>query len=348
MPVNFDDLEPVPVFTDVDRARFESDIQPLHRPAVLKGLARDWPIVAKARESGRALTDYIEAFDPGRPVKAYFASPDIDGRYFYNDDFTGFNFRQRELPLAELLGTLRRHEDDERPPCIYAGAVQLTGRLESLRDTNRHDLLDPDMEQLVSIWIGNRGKTATHWDLPQNIACVVAGERRFTLFPPEQLENLYIGPLDVTLAGQPVSLVDLGEPDFERFPKFEQALDAAQTAVLEPGDAIYVPSMWFHNVENLSRLGVLVNFWWRDAAPHMFTPLFTLFHALLSIRDLPADERKHWQRMFDHYIFREDGDPMPYVPEHARGVFQDMTPERVVALRHFLVHKLGGELRREK
>ena len=346
--MNLDDLKPVPVFADVDRARFESEIQSSHRPAVLKGLARDWPIVAKAKESDRALGDYIEGFDPGRAVKAYFAAPEIDGRYFYNDDLTGFNFRQRELPLAELLGTLRRHSDDDRPPAVYAGAIQLTGRLEALRDSNHHDLLDPDMEQLVSIWIGNRGKTATHWDLPQNIACVVAGKRRFTLFPPDQLENLYIGPLDVTLAGQPISLVDLNDPDLERFPKFEEALRAAQTVVLDPGDAIYVPSMWFHNVENLSRFGVLINFWWRDAAAHMFTPLFTLFHALLSIRDLPADERAHWRRMFDHYIFREDGDPMPHVPEHARGVFRDMTPERVVALRHFLVHKLGGELRRDK
>ena len=77
MPVNFDDLEPVPVFTDVDRARFESDIQPLHRPAVLKGVARDWPIVTKAQESDRALTDYIEAFDPGRAATALrrMASP---------------------------------------------------------------------------------------------------------------------------------------------------------------------------------------------------------------------------------------------------------------------------------
>ena len=346
--MNLDDLQPIPVFTGVDKARFEAEIQPLHKPAILKGLASDWPIVAKASESGRALTDYIERFEPGRPVKAFFASPDVEGRYFYNDDLTGFNFRQRELPLAELLGTLRRHEDDERPPSVYAGAIQLTGRLEALRDANHHALLDEEMEQLVSIWIGNRGKTAIHWDLPQNIACVVAGERRFTLFPPEQLPNLYIGPLDVTLAGQPVSLVDLNEPDLDRFPNFSDALEAAQTAVMEPGDAIYVPSMWFHHVQNMSALGVLLNFWWRDAAPHMFTPLFTMFHALLSIRDLPADEREHWKRMFDFYIFREDGDPMPHVPEHARGVFQDMTPERVVALRNFLVHKLGGELRRDK
>ena len=342
------DFEPIPAFDDVDRSLFENEIQPLHRPAVLRGLGRDWPIVTQAVESDRALADYIEAFEPGRPVKAFFGDPDIGGRFFYNEDLTGFNFRRRELPLAELLGTLRRHESDASPPAVYAGAVQLTGRLEALHEANRHELLDADREQLVSIWIGNRGRTATHWDLPQNIACVVGGQRRFTLFPPEQLANLYIGPVDFTLAGQPVSLVDLHAPDLERYPRFAQALEAAQTALLEPGDAIYVPSMWFHHVENLSTLGVLLNFWWRDSMPHMFTPLFTIYHALLSIRDLPANERECWRRMFDHYIFDADEDPMAHVPEHARGVFQDITPERVVALRNFLVHTLGGELVRKQ
>ena len=45
---------------------------------------------------------------------------------------------------------------------------------------------------------------------------MVAGRRRFTLFPPEQVANLYIGPLDLTPAGQPVSLVDQAQPDLVR------------------------------------------------------------------------------------------------------------------------------------
>ena len=71
-------------------------------------------------------------------------------------------------------------------------------------------------------------------DLPDNLACVVAGRRRVTLFPPAQLENLYIGPLDHTPAGQAVSLVDFHAPDPARFPKFTEALRHARGAVLEP------------------------------------------------------------------------------------------------------------------
>jgi hypothetical protein len=180
--------------------------------------------------------------------------------------------------------------------------------------------------------------------LPQNIACVVAGARRFTLFPPEQLANLYIGPVDFTLAGQPISLVDLHDPDFQRFPQFRKALEHAQTSVLGPGDAIYIPSMWFHHVETLSPLGVLINFWWRDAAPYMFSPLYTLLHGLLSIRELPPEERARWRLMFDHYLFRADGEPMPYVPRQARGFFGDMTAEKIGRVRATLIRGLGGKL----
>ena len=78
-----------------------------------------------------------------------------------------------------------------------------------------------------------------------------AGHRRFTLFPPEQLANLYVGPLDFTPAGQAISLVDFAKPDFARFPRFAQALQAARVAELGPGDAIFIPSMWWHHIESL-------------------------------------------------------------------------------------------------
>jgi hypothetical protein len=123
---------------------------------------------------------------------------------------------------------------------------------------------------------------------------------------------------------------------------------SARVAVLEPGDALYLPSMWFHHVESLDPLGALVNFWWRDAGPHMFTPLFTLLHALLSMRDLPAREREIWRRMFDHYIFSGGDNAMEHVPESARGVYGELTPERIVRLRAHLLHGLGGEPRRTR
>ena len=343
---DFSALAPIRAWENVDAETFRSDIQPSGKPAILKGLVSDWPAVRKSRESSLALVDYLAGFGATHVVRAFFGDPDIKGRFFYGENFQGFNFERRELALGELLGTLVGYLDDPDPPSIYAGAIPLRNELAAIAEQNAVPLLGDDIEKLVSIWIGNRGRTATHWDLAQNIACVACGHRRFTLFPPDQLKNLYMGPLDNTLAGQPISLVDLHEPDFDRYPHFREALANAQSAELEPGDAIYIPSMWFHHVDSLHALGVLINFWWRDSAPYMVTPLLTLMHALLSIRDMPAGERESWRRMFDYYIFQEEGEPMGHVPEHARGFFGEMTPERVGRLRAFLIHSLGGQVPR--
>ncbi|MFX8258165.1 cupin-like domain-containing protein, partial [Acinetobacter baumannii] len=85
-------------------------------------------------------------------------------------------------------------------------------------------------------------------------------------------------------AGQPISLVDLAAPDLARFPRFAEALPHAQVVTLEPGDALFIPSQWWHGVEGLDPINALVNFWWRQTPAFMDTPLNTLMLALLTLR----------------------------------------------------------------
>ena len=40
----------------------------------------------------------------------------------------------------------------------------------------------------------------------------------------------------------------------------------AFSAELQPGDAIFIPSLWWHQVESLSAVNGLVNYWWTDTA----------------------------------------------------------------------------------
>src|SRR5438046_2841198 len=88
-----------------------------------------------------------------------------------------------------------------------------------------------------------RGRASPPAALPHKLASVTAGSRRCTWIPIEQIDNLYIGPIDNKLAGQPISLVDFAQPDFERFPKFREAIAHAEIAELEPGDTLYMPSL---------------------------------------------------------------------------------------------------------
>ena len=292
----------------------------------------DWPLIET-----RDLAGYLGGFDAGRPVNAFAGAAAMGGRFFYSDDLRGFNFERIQLPLADLMAQLAAGGDGY----LYAGAIPTPTHLPGLAEANPMPLLDPARERLSSLWLGNRTITAAHWDLAQNLACVVAGRRRFTLFPPEQVANLYVGPLDHTLAGQPISLVDFDAPDLAAHPRFAEAMEHAVVADLGPGDAIYIPSLWWHHVRSLDDVGALMNFWWRDGPDYMVTPLFTLWHAMLTIRDLPPNERTAWRAFFDHYVFQTGGDPMAHLPVEARGLMAPMTPEIEARLKALLVRPLS-------
>jgi hypothetical protein len=308
-------------------------------PLVLRGLAASWPMVRAALDSAPAADAYLRRFYRDATVTAMLGAPDIDGRFFYNEDLSGFNFYPMRVRLDAILGELRDHFKDDRPPAIYVGSTTVDTCLPGFRTENDVGLGGRDA--LMSIWIGNRTRIAAHYDLPDNLACVAAGHRRFTLFPPDQLSNLYIGPLDFTPAGQSISLVDFARPDFARFPKFAQALEHAQVAELGPGDAIFIPSMWWHHIEALDRFNVLVNYWWRQSPEYMDTPTNALMLSLMSIRDLPPAQRKAWQELFRHYVFEADGATSAHIDDGARRVLAPLDADAARVLRAQLLKKIN-------
>ncbi len=219
------------------------------------------------------------------------------------------------------------------------GSTTIDTCLPGLRADN--DLGFGGYSPLASIWIGNRARISAHHDLPDNLACVAVGHRRFTLFPPDEVANLYIGPMDFTPAGQPISLVDFAQPDFARFPKFADALRRAQVAELGPGDAIFIPSLWWHHIESLDPLNTLVNYWWRQSPSYMDTPVNALLHAIMTVRDLPAEQRKACEALFQHYVFDASEETAAHIPANARKVLAPMTEESVRELRAYLLRRLN-------
>lgn len=334
-------MRPIAEFADVDRERFEREIVAKGEPAVLRGMVGEWPIVRAARDGDAALAEYLRAAASDEPFEAWFGAPEIEGRFSYSDDFSGFNHDRKLATVDQLLELLLRQKGGEKPYSMYAGGIPIRRHLPGLLPAIPVPLLDMGRATLISLWLGNRTRTAAHWDLPQNLACVVAGRRRFTLFPTEQIANLYVGPLDFTLAGQPISLVDIDAPDLEHFPRFAQALDAARTAELGPGDALYIPSLWWHAVASLDELGAMINFWWRDAEPPLLTPLNALYHAVITMKNLPPNELAAWRVMFDHYVFGDHGDPAGHLPEQARGILGRRTPELVARVKKLLIDALS-------
>lgn len=316
-----------------------NDILTSTQPLLLKGLVSEWPLVKAGTRSMNAAIDYLGRFYENATVGAFFGAPHIEGRVFYNEDMSGFNYGRAMLKLDEFLRRIQEHAEGESPPALYVGSTTVDTCLPGFRAENDIDF--GKTKPLASIWMGNRTRIAAHYDLPDNIACNVVGHRRFTLFPPEELANLYPGPIDFTPAGQTISLVDFHHPDFEKYPKFKAALNNAQVAELEPGDAIFIPSMWWHHVEALDSFNVLINYWWRQSPAYMGPPIDVLMHALLTIRDLPEAQREAWYGIFKHYVFEADEETVRHVPEHRRGVLAPMNERMARELRAHLLNNLN-------
>lgn len=334
-----DTLKPVAEVTGIDPRAIPDTLLRSTQPVVIRGLVSHWPVVQAASQSARATSDYMKRFYRDATVGAWLGTPDIDGRFFYNDDFNGFNFRPELLKLNTVLDELERHLDTQKPPAIYVGSTTVDSCLPGFSSENNVDL--GTRQPLMSLWIGNRTRVSAHFDLPDNLACVAAGRRRFTVFPPAELANLYVGPIDLTPAGQAISLVDFANPDWVKFPRFADALKNAQVVDLEAGDAIFIPSMWWHHVESLSNFNVLINYWWRQSPDYMDSPMNTLMLALLSIRDLPKEQRNAWANIFDHYVFKANDETSSHIPEHARRMLGPIDADAARMLRALLLKKLN-------
>lgn len=318
---------PIAEFREVDQNRFEREIRPTGQPAILRDLARDWPVVRAACASDEQAIDYVRRFSHAASFPAIVGEPEIAGRFFYNADLTGFNFTRGQSPLAPFLDRLLRDRDLAHPFAMAMQSVRVPDLLPGFVEENGTALLDP--KTVPRLWIGNAIRVATHFDLMENLGIVVAGQRRFTLFPPDQLPNLYMGPLELTPAGTPVSMVDPASPDLARYPRFAEALHHAQSADIGPGDAIYIPFHWWHAVDSLAPVNMFVNYWWNAARPGLGDPYDALLAALSGLAALPPEQRAAWRTMFDWMVFRTSGDPAAHLPDAARGVLGDLGDEQI-------------------
>lgn len=308
-------------------------------PVVIKDVCAHWPMVEQAKQSDQQALSYLKSLASDSPVRAFSAPAKERGRYFYNAQMNGFNFSQYASNLVALLGQLAQAKTIAEPDSYYMGSTASDYCAPQFNVSN--PLQVTSHHCLKSLWVGNHSQIAAHYDNADNLACVAAGSREFILFPPEQVDNLYIGPLEFTPAGQAVSLVDFAAPDFNRFPRFEQALNSALIAKLAPGDGIFIPALWWHQVSAPGAFNVLVNYWWRQAADHLANPFDALLHSMLAIKDLPTSHKAHWQTFFNHYVFNDDVKLGEHTPDDVKGILGEVDELTARKIRQLLLQKLN-------
>jgi hypothetical protein len=287
-------------------------------PMILRGLCADWPATRAAKHSWKALSDYLRALDSGIVGQAFVGSASIAGRYFYSEDLAGFNFERVNLSLSVAIERMHAAAADPNQSSIYLGSIAADDHVPEFAKENCLAIVPASIRP--RLWLGNASLVSSHYDTFDNIACLVAGRRRFTLYPPEAIGDLYVGPIDFTMAGPPVALAVGSTPGDPRYPKFETIRDKALIAELKPGDALYLPKLWWHQVEATEPLNLLVNYWWDAFSTGTDGPYPTMMLAMIAIAERPAVERAAWRAFFDHYVFRPDGHPLAHLPPEKHGI----------------------------
>jgi hypothetical protein len=216
-----------------------------------------------------------------------------------------------------VLQKLDEQERDGAGSAIYVGSTPVDRWLPGFRAQN--DITLPVPDALASFWLGNRTRVSAHFDFPDNVACVVAGRRRFTLFPPDQVGNLYVGPLDRTPSGQAISLVDFSKPDLDRYPRFAQSARGGAGG----GDGARRRAVRAEHVVAPRRVAVAVQPDGELLVVHVAAGDGRADHGADArhprVRDLPPRQREAWRTLFDHYVFDADESVYAHIPEPGRG-----------------------------
>jgi hypothetical protein len=306
------------------------------KPIVVRGLMDDWPALAAGRASPSALNRYLKSMDRGMPGPVMEAPSSAHGRFGYTADLREFTFSKLQRGVSETLDRIERQLDRPNAPTIAIQMLPLVSHLPDFVQQNPMALL-PQIGPLL--WLGGRVRTQIHNDRDHNLACVIAGRRRFVLFPPDQVANLYIGPMETP---PPLSVVDLEAPDFARFPRFQRALATAQSAELGPGDAVLIPRHWWHHVTSRDPYNAMVNYWWGKRAQGFEDPHDCFLAALLAIKDLSLPERTYWHAMFNAYVFQSEGDAVGHIPPALQGALGKLHS----GLRSALVQRLKASFQK--
>ncbi|MCV2368156.1 cupin-like domain-containing protein [Roseateles oligotrophus] len=311
-------MKPVESCVAADEPELKRRLEQSAQPLLLRGLVRHWPAVHAGRETALGICDYLRRFDQGTEVIATKTRASARGVMGFNEALTDFDFVKARMGLAEFMAHLQAYLPVEGVPSIAAQCAKVSEVIPGFLAENSLNAL-PGV--IPNFWLGNALTVPVHHDHPYNIACVVAGRRRFTLFAPEQVGNLYMGPLEFTPSGAPISVVHPNQPDLERYPRYREALACAQIAEMEPGDALYIPPLWFHQVEALEKVNLLINYWWPVMGePELPSPVASLLQAIKVLNAIPAHQRDAWAAMFEHYVVQRKQDPAAHIPAQMQGV----------------------------
>ncbi|CAL1538086.1 unnamed protein product [Lymnaea stagnalis] len=298
----------ITIIERVSKENFNEIIYPKREPVILRGVdvghcVQKWNL------------DYLACHASQQEVKVHVSSS-------CQMDFLNKNFLYRSLPFQEFLQ--RAFEDVHQSYFIDQNEKYY---LRALGDDPRKDVADisvqfPHLAKDVNIpelferdrffssvfRIASRGvQLWTHYDVMDNLLLQIIGRKRVVLFHPKDVEHLYMN-------GDKSEVLDVENPDLNKYPKFSAA--RPYSGYLEPGDILFIPALWFHNM-TYEDPGVAVNIFWRHLEEKLYDskdpygnhdPLPAqranqiVDRAIKALEELPQEYREFYARRLCHRI----------------------------------------------
>jgi hypothetical protein len=320
------------VVENASKEQFEKELQGIARPIVFRGLFAKHTVLNSMASPAQA-ADFLQSKLLDKHAKMALTRIPFSekSRMFYDEQVKAMNFGVANLAAQQCF---TRMTDASRDADYAVQCVPVEQYMPALLPLLDNPLVSEDVKRFI--WFGNKVVVAPHFDESDNLAVVLSGKRRFTLFPPTQTKHLYIGPLEFTPAGQPISMVNILNPDLNQHPHYKTAYEHALSVELEAGDAIYIPTPWWHHVQSLSDFNVLVNYWWNPSPLATAKPLSAILHAMQAFKHLPPAQRNDFKALLDYYVFDDAERAAEHLPEHAKGLLGDLSPAHKQGLEQWI------------
>jgi hypothetical protein len=194
-------------------------------PFLMPGAVKRWPLCALTPQDLRERYSHV-------PVRARVG--DYVATAFAPDR------AMQDMSLGAYLD-ISEHPDSELPP--YVGNLELRELNAMCHWPGYFEKMGPPR-----FWLGPaRTVTPLHCDYDDNIFAQILGSKRIFLAPPHHGDYLYTREANPVLFGSPF---DPEAPDFDAWPLARQA--AIVEVLVQPGDMLYVPAGWYHQVRALS------------------------------------------------------------------------------------------------
>jgi len=196
-------------------------------PVILSDATQDWP----ARKKWDI--DYLNEV-AGEQVVPVYSSDRAEGKSHQHA-------AAATMKMGEYLKLLKQGENDLR---IFFYNI-LHGVPSLLKDFSYPKIGLWFFKRLPVLFVGGKGaRVQMHYDIDLSdlLLCHFGGKKHVLLIPPDQTPYMYKVPYSFSTLHD----VDFENPDFSKYPALKNI--KAYSAVLNHGDALYIPSGYWHYI----------------------------------------------------------------------------------------------------